>query len=81
MRRGAAKIYVCQDEKKASFGLSASLSNFDCWKRRHGIREIVIFGEKLSVDSSEVKCVQMKFSEIITKENVSPERIRLFSRG
>jgi hypothetical protein len=45
------------------------------WKKRHGIRQLKICGEKLSADAAAVKEFQMRFKLIMEEEGYTPCQI------
>lgn len=61
--------------KEGDESFSASVGWLDKWKKRHGVRQLDVCGEKLSGDSGAVSDFIEKFKQIITKENLSAEQI------
>lgn len=45
------------------------------WKRRHGIRHVVISGEKLSADADAAKDFVKKFEDFIKENNMHPDQV------
>lgn len=54
---------------------AASLGWLDRWKKRHGVRQIGICGEKLSADSTEMEFFKGKFLDMVKKEGLTPEQV------
>ena len=46
---------------------SADLGWLDCWKKRYGVRQIGISGEKLSADLTQMEEFKGKFLNIVKK--------------
>ncbi|GFV73682.1 jerky protein homolog-like [Trichonephila clavipes] len=57
----------------ASF--SASIGWLDRWKKRHGVRQLTITGEKLSSDFDAAKEYVTTFANLIAEGNYSPQQI------
>ncbi|GFT97592.1 jerky protein homolog-like [Trichonephila clavipes] len=57
----------------ASF--SASIGWLDRWKKRHGVRQLTITGEKLSSDFDATKEYVTTFVNLIAEGNYSPQQI------
>lgn len=54
---------------------TASNGWLDRWKRRHGIRQLTISGEKLSADNTAAKEYLDEFADLISSENYSPQQV------
>lgn len=54
---------------------TASDGWLDRWKKKYGIRQLSISGEKLSADSSEVSEFQSKIKEIVLKDGLTSDQI------
>ncbi|GFW22884.1 jerky protein homolog-like [Trichonephila clavipes] len=57
----------------ASF--SASIGWLDRWKKRHGVRQLTITGEKLSSDFDAAKEYMTTFANLIAEGSYSPQQI------
>ncbi|GFW67928.1 jerky protein homolog-like [Trichonephila clavipes] len=57
----------------ASF--SASIGWLDRWKKRYGVRQLTITGEKLSSDFDAAKEYVTTFANLIAEGNYSPQQI------
>ncbi|GFU06603.1 jerky protein homolog-like [Trichonephila clavipes] len=54
---------------------SASIGWLDRWKKRHGVRQLTITGEKLSSDFDAAKEYVTTFANLIAEGNYSPQQI------
>lgn len=54
---------------------TASEGWLDRWKKRYGVRQLNISGEKLSADSSEIAEFQKNMEEIVLKEGLTSDQI------
>lgn len=54
---------------------TASNGWLDRWKKRHGIRQLTISGEKLSADTASAEEYLNKFRDLISSGNYSPQQI------
>lgn len=54
---------------------SASNGWLDRWKKRHGVRQLSICGEKLSADTASAEEYIKEFAEIVSSQNYSPQQI------
>ena len=54
---------------------SASLGWLDRWKKRHGVQQIGICGEKLSADPTLMEWLKGRFLDIVKKEGSTSEQI------
>lgn len=53
----------------------ASIGWLDRWKKRHGVRQLTISGEKLSADHTAAKDYIVEIQELFKEENFSPQQI------
>lgn len=54
---------------------TASNGWLDRWKKRHGVRQLSITGEKLSADFAAANDYLDEFSDLIGSENLSPQQV------
>lgn len=54
---------------------TASVGWFDRWKKRYGIRQLTVCGEKLSAKNEDVMAFKEKFHKLIEKEKLSGDQI------
>ncbi|XP_043465305.1 jerky protein homolog-like [Leptopilina heterotoma] len=54
---------------------TASVGWLDRWKKRHGIRQLNICGEKMSANEGELKKFKEEFEKIVEKEGYSRDQI------
>ncbi|XP_049840398.1 jerky protein homolog-like [Schistocerca gregaria] len=52
-----------------------TLSFLDLWKKRHGIRQVTITGEKLSADNEAAANYLQEFKDLVFSQNCSPQQV------
>lgn len=61
------------DEGEPDF--TASVGWLDRWKKRYGVRQLCICGEKLSSDFDEMKAFKKKFLDLVETESLTDDQI------
>lgn len=54
---------------------SASCGFLDRWKKRHGIRQLTISGEKLSADNEAAADFLKEFKDLVSSQNYTPQQV------
>ncbi|XP_008554234.1 jerky protein homolog-like [Microplitis demolitor] len=73
LTKAQALLYAKMLDDKTEF--TASQGWLDKWKKRHGVRKIVVSGEKLSANHQAADDYQQSFSEMIAKEELTADQI------
>ncbi|XP_051153380.1 jerky protein homolog-like [Leptopilina boulardi] len=68
-------MMIAKQFPEESETFTASVGWLDRWKKRHGIRQLNICGEKMSANEGELKKFKEEFEKILEKEGYSRDQI------
>lgn len=69
------KAVFFRNQFKEGEDFTASVGWLDRWKKRYGVRQLNICGEKLSADTSVVQAFQNRIEDIILTEKLTPDQL------
>lgn len=71
-------LYFHSQFKDGDEEFSTSVAWFDRWKKRYGMRQLNVCGEKLSANDEIIPAFTKSFKEFIKKEELSVEQIFIY---